>query len=108
MQVGYHTDWASSFPFEQIGLPDNYNQPLPALSAFGFTYDSSFVSQAGGRMYRGVQLAEQLLEGQAAAAHLELPAYRAALQKRYWRQVEIQNYPMMDSSILLESQHHLP
>ena len=107
MQVGYHTDWASSFPFEQVGLPDNYNQPLPALSAFGFTYDSSFVNQAGGRMYRGVQLAEQLLEGQAAAAHLQLPAYRAALQKRYWRQVEIQNYPMMDSSTLPQSQHRI-
>jgi hypothetical protein len=58
-------------------------------------------------MYRGVQLAEQLLQGQAAAAHLQLPAYRAALQKRYWRQLEIQNYPMMDSSILPQSQHRI-
>jgi hypothetical protein len=98
MQVGYHTDWASSFPFEQVGLPDNYNQALPALSAFGFTYDSEFVSQAGGRMYRGVQLAEQLLEGQAAAAHLELPAYRAALQKRYWREVNVQNQTFHQTS----------
>lgn len=24
MRVGYHTDWASSFPFEELGLPDNY------------------------------------------------------------------------------------
>jgi hypothetical protein len=91
MQVGYHTDWASSFPFEQVGLPDNYNQPLPALSAFGFGYGSSFVMQTGGRMYRGVHLAEQLLQDRAAAAHLELPAYCETLQKRYWRQVHSQN-----------------
>ena len=92
MQVGYHTDWASGFPFEQVGLPDNYGQPLPALLAFGFTYDASFVSRTGGRMYRGVQRAGQLLEDRAAAAQLQLPAYREALQKRYWRQVNIQNY----------------
>ncbi|HXB69653.1 MAG TPA: peptidoglycan recognition family protein [Candidatus Acidoferrales bacterium] len=91
MRIGYHTDWASSFPFEQVGLPDNYDQPLPALLAFGFAYDSSFVSQTGGRMYRGVQLAEHLLQAQAAAAHLQLPAYRQTLQKRYWLQVNIRN-----------------
>ena len=24
MQIGYHVDWASIFPFEKLGLPDNY------------------------------------------------------------------------------------
>src|ERR1039457_6007925 len=27
MQIGYHVDWASSFPFEELGLPDNYATP---------------------------------------------------------------------------------
>ncbi len=49
MRVGYHTDWASSFPFAQLGLPDNYARPLPAIVAFGFEYDETFVQLAGGR-----------------------------------------------------------
>jgi hypothetical protein len=36
MQAGYHTDWAFGFPFEQVGLPDNYARDLPSLWAFGF------------------------------------------------------------------------
>ena len=85
--IGYHIDWASSFPFEQLGLPDNYALPLPAVSVFGFEYDSSFVGQAGVRLYQGVQFAEQVLRDRAAAAHLPVPAYRKALQTRYWSQL---------------------
>jgi hypothetical protein len=96
MRIGYHTDWASGFPFEQVGLPDNYGQPLPALLAFGFAYDSSFVRQTGGRLYRGIQLADQLLEDRAAAAQLQLPAYREGLQRLYWHQVNIQNHPAIN------------
>ena len=36
LRIGYHLDWASSFPFDQLGLPDNYALPLPAVSVFGF------------------------------------------------------------------------
>ena len=83
MLVGYHTDWASSFPFEQMGLPDNYSQPLPALAAFGFEYDSDFVHSAGARMHAGVVLAEEALARRAAQTGLTLPALRKLLQKRY-------------------------
>jgi len=85
--IGYHTDWASSFPFEQLGLPDNYAIPLPAVSAFGFDHDPAFVHQAGVRMCQAVWLAEQVLSGRAAAAHLTVPAYRTALQGKYRSQL---------------------
>jgi hypothetical protein len=49
-RIGYHTDWASSFPFQRLGLPDNYATPLPAVTLFGFTYDSIFVDRAGDRL----------------------------------------------------------
>jgi hypothetical protein len=49
-RLGYHTDWASSFPFDRVGLPDNYALPLPAITLFGFTYDDSFVARAGDRL----------------------------------------------------------
>src|SRR5581483_9095027 len=41
-QAGYHTDWASGFPYEQIGLPNNYAQALPAVWAFGFQAGPGF------------------------------------------------------------------
>jgi N-acetyl-anhydromuramyl-L-alanine amidase AmpD len=49
-QIGYHTDWASSFPFERLGLADNYALPLPALALFGFGYDAAFVQRVGPRL----------------------------------------------------------
>jgi hypothetical protein len=87
LRIGYHFDWASSFPFDQVGLPDNYALPLPAISVFGFDYDSSFEHQAGARLYQEAQLAEQVLRDRAAAARLLVPAYRKALQNRYWSQL---------------------
>src|SRR5260370_6488421 len=42
MRIGYHVDWASSFPFERLGLPDNYSTPSPAISLFGFAFDAGF------------------------------------------------------------------
>jgi hypothetical protein len=83
MRVGFHTDWASSFPFAQLGLPDNYARPLPALTAFGFEYDATFLRWAGTRLYAGVELAEEQLAGAAAASGLSPPALRKMLQKRY-------------------------
>ena len=87
LQIGLHTDWASSFPFEQLGLPDNYATPLPAVSQFGFESDANFAHQGGARLYQGVQLAEQVLRDRAAASHMSVPNYRKALQKRYGSQL---------------------
>jgi hypothetical protein len=85
MRVGYHTDWASSFPFTSVGLPDNYARPLPALVLFGFEADRSFDHVAGARMAAAVDLSEQQQREQATAAGLSLRAYRKTLQNRYWR-----------------------
>jgi hypothetical protein len=77
MRVGYHTDWASSFPFAQLGLPDNYARPLPAIALFGFEYDAKFVQWAGTRLYAGVELAEAEIARSGGAN------FRKMLQKRY-------------------------
>ena len=81
MRVGYHTDWASSFPFAQLGLPDNYARPLPAMVTFGFEYDEVFAKRAGTRLYAGVELAEQELAREAAGR--PVAELRKALRKRY-------------------------
>lgn len=83
MRVGYHTDWASSFPFEQLGLPNNYDQPIPALAFFGFESDATFLRVAGARLYGGVELAEERLRERAAELGLPLSAYRSKLQRLY-------------------------
>jgi len=83
MRVGYHVDWASGFPFERLGLPNNYEQALPALAAFGFEYEPSFLRWAGTRMYAGVASAEQMLRKRAAEAGVPVARLRKQLQKTY-------------------------
>ena len=83
MQVGYHTDWASGFPFEQVGLPNNYAQALPALWAFGFLASAEFRAATGERMAEGVDRAEEALRAGALAEKSTLPAYRKRLQDGY-------------------------
>jgi hypothetical protein len=83
MRAGYHTDWASSFPFAQLGLPDNYPRPLPALTTFGFAYDATFLRWAGTRLYAGVEMAEEQLSRDAAASGVTPEVRRKMLRKRY-------------------------
>lgn len=83
MRIGYHTDWAGNFPFAELGLTDNYAQPLPSLYAFGFGYDPSFVTSTGTRLWKGLELAESQLQQAAAAAHRQPDEYRKILRKRY-------------------------
>lgn len=70
-QIGYHTDWGSRFPFQELGLPDNYVLPIPALTIFGFSFDSAFVQRAGDRL--------------SATAEQSLAPHREALRRRYLR-----------------------
>ena len=83
MLVGYHKDWAAGFPFAELGLPDNYQLPLPSLWAFGFDYQPAWLALSGNRMSAGVKLAEQALVRRAAAAGMPPAAYRKALREQY-------------------------
>jgi hypothetical protein len=83
MQIGYHVDWASSFPFEELGLPDNYATPSPAVSLFGFAFGASYEQHAGVRLAAGAVEAESALVERARKANVSLAAYRKALHLRY-------------------------
>ena len=83
MQIGYHIDWASSFPFEKLGLPDNYAWPSPAVSLFGFGFDANFAQRAGDRMGAAALEAESGIPEHARAAHLSVAVYRQFLRKRF-------------------------
>ncbi len=83
MLAGYHTDWASGFPFEQLGLPDNYAIPLPAITLFGFEYDAHFAGLENSSLYPGIVRGEQSLRDTAARLHISLETFRQKLQTRY-------------------------
>ncbi len=90
-RIGYHTDWASDFPFDELGLPDNYALPPTSLYGFGFGYDSLFEKAAGASLRNGLQRAEERLRQDASASGLTVPAYRARLQQRYRRLIAALN-----------------
>lgn len=88
MLVGHHTDWASAFPFAQLGLPDNYTRPLPAMMLFGFGSDPYFRQRAGERVHVGVVSAQAELRVRADALGISPEDYRAALQKQFRKRLE--------------------
>ncbi len=83
MRVGWHTDWASAFPFEKLGLPNNYALALPAMTAFGFEYDDNFVRLAGSRLFEGVEQAEAHLRSDAERQGMSAESWRKSLQRTY-------------------------
>jgi hypothetical protein len=83
MRIGWHTDWAAGFPFEKLGLPNNYAQPPAALAIFGFEYDDTFSRLAGPRLMAGIQLAEERLRHGAAEHGQTIAEWRKSLQKLY-------------------------
>ena len=88
MLIGYHTDWSGQFPFQALGLPDNYGEALPSIALWGFGYDETFVERIGGCVWPGISDAEQAFTRQAAR-HGASKAYRNHLKKRYRRLLEL-------------------
>lgn len=82
MRIGNHVDWAGDFPFEAVGLPDNYSIPPASLYVFGFDYDNVFVRATGGR-WKGLGLAVDRVDRSAAAQGIPVERYRKILQHRY-------------------------
>ena len=82
-RIGAHTDWASNFPFGEVGLPDNYLLPSPALLDFGFEYDDTYKSATGARMWKGLEASDKLFAGAALAAGISPGQHRINLKRRY-------------------------
>jgi hypothetical protein len=83
MRIGYHTDWARAFPFEEMGLPNNYDQPLASLTDFGFEYDAMFQKAIGSTRWRGLDVSEAQFGKQSAALGRSKNAFRTWQQERY-------------------------
>jgi hypothetical protein len=83
MRVGWHTDWGNTFAFKELGLPDNYEIPNPALYLFGFEYDQAYLDSTGPGLWTGLSLGEDKLRETAANRGLTVAEYRKILQQRY-------------------------
>lgn len=81
--LGWHTDFAASFPFAAAGLPDNYALPPAALYLLGFHYDDWYVRATGTRVEKGLAFADDLMREQAAKAGVPVNRYRRTLMRRY-------------------------
>jgi hypothetical protein len=88
MLAGYHFDWGANFPYQAVGLPDNYAQPVASLWLFGFQYDPTLVNVTGQPFWRGLTLGEETLRQHATANGQPVAAYRDALVRRYKRILE--------------------
>lgn len=81
--IGYHTDWQGRFPFESLGLPNNYQRLMPSVAEWGFRYDAQFVRDVGGRVWEGVRLSQQNFRREAATRELSLTRYRRQRQQQF-------------------------
>jgi hypothetical protein len=84
-RMGYHTDWASGFPFSEMGLANNYDLPLSSITDFGFIYDEAFLQTVGAKVWRGLTFSERAVEADAKSHGMDVLAYRNDLQERYRR-----------------------
>jgi hypothetical protein len=87
MLIGWHTDWANNFPFEELGLPNNYEQPSPPVAAFGFGYDETYLHASGPALWKGLALGDEWVRESAAAQGIQVAEYRKLLQKQYRNQL---------------------
>lgn len=97
--IGYHLDWARGFPFEAFGLPNQYAQPTPSVSLFGFAYDDDFLRTVG-EPWPGLLAADRLLAEEARERSMTLEEVRRERQARY---KEWSKQAPADSSVARES-----
>ena len=82
-RIGSHTDWASNFPFGEVGLPDNYLKPSPAMLEFGFEYDDTYKFATGARMWKGLESSDRIIAEEAGAFGRPVGQHRSELKRRY-------------------------
>jgi len=84
-EAGYHNDWATGFPFAALGLPDNYQAPMPSLWLFGFTWGPSLVNLTGEPFWKGLVLGQDRLRQSAAVRGMTVEEYRLERGRVYRR-----------------------
>jgi hypothetical protein len=81
--AGNHTDWVANLPFKELGLADNYAEPLPSVTLFGFSAAALLDEARDSPLAKGLEAAEEQVRADAAAHNLPENRYRHVLQTRY-------------------------
>ena len=81
--VGAHTDWSAGFPYEQLGLPDNYSVPLPSVAHFGFDFDGAFLAVSDSPLRNGLLAAMASIRREAEARKISQHNLRGILHEKY-------------------------
>lgn len=81
--IGYHADWARSFPFGALGLDNKYLVAPASMTAFGFTYDEDLTKRLGGELWPGVTQAEREVIARAEEHDITPEVLRVRLHQRY-------------------------
>jgi len=96
MRIGWHADWGKDFPFQQMGLPENYELPLPSLFLLGFDYDPVYINATGTGIWKALALAEERTRDAAGAKGIALADYQARLRRRYRDEITTLRYRSSD------------
>ncbi len=87
--IGYHADWAQSFPVGALGLEDKYLVPPASMTAFGFGYDDDLAKRLGGALWPGVAQAEREVDARAKEEAVSPEVLRARLHRRYRENLDL-------------------
>lgn len=82
-ELGFHTDFGRNFPFADVGLPDNYAEPIAALYLFGFHYSQAYMALTSERMWVGLKASDDLTRREALKRNVSLSQYADAQQVKY-------------------------
>ena len=102
--IGDHTDFAANFPFGEVGLPDNYLRPSPAILHFGFEYDDDYKRSTGARMWRGLDATDKLFAARATQEKRTVGQHRQILKRHYRAALDAVKAQNADQRRVLESE----
>ncbi|MFH2066428.1 MAG: peptidoglycan recognition family protein [Pseudomonadota bacterium] len=81
--IGHHLDLSHGFPFGFFEISNKYEEPIPAITEFGFTYDNYFMEIFQGKLWPGIAMSEKIILMRAGEKQMSVADYRKLLNERF-------------------------
>ncbi len=81
--IGHHLDLSHGFPFDFFEISNKYEEPIPAITEFGFTYDNYFVEIFQGKLWSGIAASEKIITMRAKERRMSVIDYRKILNGKF-------------------------
>ncbi|RPJ78435.1 MAG: N-acetylmuramoyl-L-alanine amidase, partial [Deltaproteobacteria bacterium] len=81
--IGHHLDLSHGFPFDFFEIRNKYEEPIPAITEFGFTYDNYFVEIFNGKLWPGIAASEKIIIECAKEKRMSVTDYRKMLNGKF-------------------------